>query len=248
MPIYIGNQKINVSGVSKVYVGSQLVYQPGAVVLDYLDLSGQTTAYNTYDAFSFTGTALAYYTDGSYIDVTADVTVSSPDMTSAGTKTITVTYTDGVDTITATYSITVSKAWRTLYDNSSGKVVLKLVTKTLTKGGVPASISSHAEQIRINYTTSKDSSAYLGCTWSNGGSHAVTDTTSRTKYTRTFTYDQGHDIVYVKYRSNGNGSSGTNYQADGSWYRNGLWTSSVGAQVANSSSWSLTVYKLEEYY
>lgn len=45
-------------------------------------------------------------------------------MTAAGTKAVTVTYTENGVTKTASYNITVSKAWRTIYNNSSGKVVL----------------------------------------------------------------------------------------------------------------------------
>lgn len=46
MPIYVGNQKIEMSGMDKVYVGTTLVYQKNAVVLTGITLSGYTTTFN----------------------------------------------------------------------------------------------------------------------------------------------------------------------------------------------------------
>ena len=159
MPIYIGNQKINPSGIEKVYVGTQLVYQ-NVPVLVSISTSGQTTSYKTYDTFSYNGTCTATYSNGTTAIVTP--AVSSPTMSSAGTKAVTLTYTENGITVTTSYNITVSKAWRIIYNNSSGKMVVKLNTgKTFTKGGVPANISSHTEQIRINYTTTCDSGALV---------------------------------------------------------------------------------------
>ena len=118
MPIYIGNTKIKVDGVGKVYVGSQLVYQSGAAVLDYIVLSGQTTSLNRNSAFSFGGTVTAYYTDGTTADVTADTTFSGYNMSVAGTYTVTASYTEDSITKTATYTLTVNKIWEQLWSGS----------------------------------------------------------------------------------------------------------------------------------
>ena len=72
-----------------------------------LTLSGQTTSYHVNDTFSFTGTCTANYSDGTSAAVTP-TSVSSPDMSTTGIKTVTVTYTEGGTTVTATYDITVT--------------------------------------------------------------------------------------------------------------------------------------------
>ena len=77
------------------------------VELDYIELSGQTTAYNVNDTFEFDGIVTAYYTDLSSDEV-EPTDVSEPDMSTAGQKTVTVSFTDGGITKTAQYVITVS--------------------------------------------------------------------------------------------------------------------------------------------
>ncbi|MDY4819468.1 MAG: Ig-like domain-containing protein [Bacilli bacterium] len=75
--------------------------------LSEIKLTGQTTSYNLNATFSFDGTCQAYYTDGTNKSVTPTA-VSSPDMTTTGTKEVTVTYTENGVSKTATYSITVT--------------------------------------------------------------------------------------------------------------------------------------------
>lgn len=65
-----------------------------------------TTSFNVGDTFAFDGKVTATFSDESTEDVTASATVSSPDMTTAGTKTVTVSY-EGKE---ATYSITVTES------------------------------------------------------------------------------------------------------------------------------------------
>jgi len=71
-------------------------------------VSGQTTVFSVGDTFEFDGTVTATYSDNTTKDVTASATVSEPDMSTAGTKEVTVTYTEGEDTKTASYTITVN--------------------------------------------------------------------------------------------------------------------------------------------
>ena len=73
-----------------------------------LVISGQKIEFTVGDTFSFDGTCTLKYTDDSTKVVTP--VVSSPDMSSAGTKTVTLTYTEYGVTVTATYNITVSEA------------------------------------------------------------------------------------------------------------------------------------------
>ena len=78
-----------------------------AATLVSIAVSGQTTTYNVGDSFSFDGTCTATYSDASTKTVNP-TNVSVPDMTTAGQKTITVTYTEGETTVNTTYDITVN--------------------------------------------------------------------------------------------------------------------------------------------
>ncbi len=80
---------------------------PIVSVLKEIKLSGMTTEYELNDEFSFDGTVTASYTIGE--DKTVEPTdVSSPDMTTAGTKEVTITYTEGDVTCEEKYNITVT--------------------------------------------------------------------------------------------------------------------------------------------
>lgn len=80
-----------------------------AATLTKIELSGQTTEFNVGDTFTFDGTVTATYSDNSTKTVTP-TSVSSPDMSVAGTPEVTVTYTEGEATATAKYTITVKAA------------------------------------------------------------------------------------------------------------------------------------------
>ena len=78
--------------------------------LDHIVLGGTyQTEFYVGDTFTHDGlTVTAHYDDASSLDVTSSATFSDPDMSVAGTKTITVSYEDNSITKTATYDITVS--------------------------------------------------------------------------------------------------------------------------------------------
>jgi len=78
-------------------------------LLSQITLSGQTTSYSKGAAFSFDGECTASYSNAPDKVVTP-TSVSSPDMTTVGTKKVTVSYTEGQTTKTADYYITVNKA------------------------------------------------------------------------------------------------------------------------------------------
>ncbi len=83
---------------------------PDPVTLSSITLSGtQKTAFEVGDSFTYEGLVVtAHYSDETSHTVTG-YTVSTPDMSTAGNKTITVTYTENEATKTATYQITVSE-------------------------------------------------------------------------------------------------------------------------------------------
>ena len=76
-----------------------------------IEVSGDyPTSFHVGDAFSHEGIVVtANYDDSTTRDVTALATFSEPDMTSVGIKTVTVSYTEGEVTKTATYDITVNE-------------------------------------------------------------------------------------------------------------------------------------------
>lgn len=76
--------------------------------LKSIEVSGQNTSFTVGDTFSFGGTVTATYDDGSTKDVTSAATFDGYDLATAGSQTVTVSYTEGSITKTATYSITVS--------------------------------------------------------------------------------------------------------------------------------------------
>ena len=129
MPIYNGTQKVKPSGIAKVYVGTQLVYQSISVVS--IALSGQTTTFNVGDTFAFGGTVTATYSNGSTANVTNSTTFSGYNMSVAGTYTVTASYTFNGTTVTASYSITVTNPMPDLYYNFEYKL------NTSTKGFDP---------------------------------------------------------------------------------------------------------------
>lgn len=77
------------------------------VVLSSITISSYTTEYEVNDLFEFDGVVTAHYSDGSD-DVVEPTNVTEPDMTSSGTKEITVSYTEGGVTKTASYNISVT--------------------------------------------------------------------------------------------------------------------------------------------
>lgn len=78
-------------------------------ILESIAVSGQTTTYTVGDLFEFDGVVTATYDDNTTATVTP-TSVSVPDLETSGTKTITVTYTEGNITVETTYTITVNEA------------------------------------------------------------------------------------------------------------------------------------------
>lgn len=94
---------------------------PSAKSLSSISISGQTTEFSVGDTFSFGGTVTAHYSDSTSLDVTSSSTFSGYNMSSSGSQTVTVSYTEGGLTKTTTYSITVSEAEDELITFSKAK-------------------------------------------------------------------------------------------------------------------------------
>ena len=103
----IGNQTVTVSYTHK---GTTKTDTYGITVsagtLSSIGVSGMTTQYQKNYSFSFDGTCTATFANGYQKSVTP-TSVSSPDMSTAGNKTITVSFTYNGNTRTTTYDISV---------------------------------------------------------------------------------------------------------------------------------------------
>ena len=80
------------------------------VTLESISVSGQTTAFTQDDTFVFGGTVTAHYSDGSSADVTNSAAFTGYNMSTIGSQTVTVSYTEGEVNKTTTYTINVSAA------------------------------------------------------------------------------------------------------------------------------------------
>lgn len=82
-------------------------YNLDVFALSSISLSGQTTTLPLDSTFSFDGTVTATYTNGTTADVTNSTTFSGYDMSTAGTQTVTASYTENGITKTTTYELIV---------------------------------------------------------------------------------------------------------------------------------------------
>ena len=110
----VGNQTVTVSytaGEGEGAVTKTAAYTITVIQLTSIALSGNyKTEFYTGDAFSSDGIIVtATYSDNSEEVVTAAASFSEPDMTTVGEKTVTVSYTKGGVTETATYTIQVDE-------------------------------------------------------------------------------------------------------------------------------------------
>ncbi len=136
----LGNQTVTVSygGKSQTY---QITVSQGS--LSSIAVSGQTTTYMKNTVFSFDGTCTATFANG-YQKVVTPTSVTSPDMSTAGNKTITVSFTYNGNTRTTTYDITVNSD-RTVIEEgysvigtvtyTSGSEVISVNTLSTSKSG-----------------------------------------------------------------------------------------------------------------
>ena len=97
-------------GEVQLYKLSEGVTPPPAATLESIAVSGQQTVFTVGDTFAFDGKVTATYSDGTTKDITASAKVSTPDLSTAGTKEVTVSYTENDVTKTTKYNITVKTA------------------------------------------------------------------------------------------------------------------------------------------
>lgn len=101
-----GSATITVTTVDGSYTATCLVTVTSTKTVNSISVDGQTTNFNVGDTYLFDGTVTAYYNDSTSSTVASGYTVSSPDMSTSGEKTVTVTYSGK----TANFTITVNDA------------------------------------------------------------------------------------------------------------------------------------------
>lgn len=136
----VGNQTVTVSfgGQSKQYS-----INVSAGTLSSIAVSEMTTTYVKDAAFTFDGVCTATFANG-YQKAVTPSSVSSPDMSTSGVKTVTVSYTYNGNTRTTTYDITVN-SYRPVYEETysvigtivytSGEEVISVNTLSTSKSG-----------------------------------------------------------------------------------------------------------------
>lgn len=158
-----------------------LVTQSTAVELSSISISGSyNTEFTVGDTFSFGGTVTANYSDSSSSDVTESASFAGYDMSTAGNQTVTVSYTEGGVTKTASYGITVS--------NDTPEPVEVTLSGKYNYSSRTHSGSNYPSWPNMYIEFNEDGSA----TWHNG----------RTNYLGTYSCD-----MYFLYTATNNGTS-----------------------------------------
>ena len=169
-----GNQTVTVSytyqNITKTTT-YEITVNPGT--LSSISLSGQTTSYQKNAVFSFDGTCTATFANG-YQKVVTPTSVSSPDMTTGGNKTITVSFTYGETTKTTTYDIIVNTT-RVVMEAAEEYVTLSWTSANTTVAS-PSDKGISGSTANNVYYESGDSALRLG-TGSGGGTINISSTT-----------------------------------------------------------------------
>ena len=158
-----------------------------------LDTSDAKTIFNVGDSFDYEGLSVtANYSDGTD-DIVTDYTVSTPDMSSVGTKTVTVTYSESEVEVNKTYEITVSAVVVSSIDVEDPKTSY-FVGDTFVKPTVIATFSNGSTSDVTNSAT------FSGYNLSNSGNQTVSvsytnGATVNTSYSITVTAVTGTSLV-----------------------------------------------------
>ena len=129
--------------------------QGAAATLTSIAWTGYTTTYTVGDEFKADGTVTATYSDGSTKVVTSEASFSTPDMTTPGTKTVTVTYegetTTGVITVNSASSVSYTALFGASYN--SKKVQDYTSTWSATNAGFTVDL--------VNWNNSQNNWSYI---------------------------------------------------------------------------------------
>ena len=159
----IGNQTVTVSYTYKnVEKTKTYSINVAAGTLSSIAVSGQTTIYQKNAEFSFDGVCTATFENG-YQKVVEPTSVSSPDMSSSGNKTVTISYTYNGKTKTTTYEITVN-AYRKVMEETYSLIGTATFNSSIVVDPLGAFTVS-----TTGYTTFESSAIRLASGGQNGG-------------------------------------------------------------------------------
>ena len=167
----VGNHEVTVSytykGTTKTQKYSITV---NAGTLSSIAVTGMTTEYVKDAVFSFDGTCTATFENG-YQKVVTPTSVSSPDMTTGGSKTVTVSYTYNGKTETTDYTISVNTHRTVIEETYSVFATVTYPSNVQTFDSTKLSVSTSG------YTAIESDSIRLG-SGSNTGTVTVTSLNS----------------------------------------------------------------------
>ena len=191
----VGNQTITVSYTFKgIEVTNTYQITVSQGTLSSISVSGMTTQYQKNASFNFNGTCTATFVNG-YQKTVTPTSVSSPDMSSTGNKTITVSYTYNGNTASTTYSINVSSN-RTVIEvetSSINSTITWPTSSTATITGDLLSVSCTAS----GKTVYESSSIRLG-TGNGGGTLSIYSGSTITKVDVVAKYYTGYSSAILK--------------------------------------------------
>lgn len=118
--------------------GNVLWEEVSVVSLDYITIDLYKTKLPTGSTFVFGGMVIAVYTDGTNAEVTSSATFSGYDMSTAGTYTVTVSYTENGVTRTANYSLQVANTQTSTVKLTVGKSQDITTTQYYNRISVPS--------------------------------------------------------------------------------------------------------------
>ncbi len=167
----VGNQTVTVSYAHKGTTKTQ-TYEItiSAGTLSSISVSGMTIEYVKNAPFTFDGTCTATFENG-YQKTVTPTSVSSPDMSTGGNKTVTVSYTYNGKTVSTSYTITVNAYRVVMEDTYSVFASVTYPSNTQTYDSTKLSVSTSG------YTTIESNSIRLG-SGSNTGTVTVTSLNS----------------------------------------------------------------------
>ena len=179
------------STANSIYCESYTITYEANKTLSSISLSGTyTTSFTEQDEFSHEGmTVTANYEDSSTKDVTSSATFTGYDMDEVGNQTVTVSYTEGSTTKTATYGITVNAGpkYTVTFDAEEGTCGTASLTEEAYKGGVtlPSAICTYDGWTLAGWATSTSSSTNVKPTIYKAGStyKPTSDVTLHAVYT-----------------------------------------------------------------
>lgn len=163
-------------------------YPEDSKTLTSISLSNKTTSYEVGDTF-IKPTVTASYDDSSTKDVTDSATFSGYNLNNTGYQTVTVSYTEGGVTKTASYSINVTASTKTLTSISvSGQKTSFNQNSAFSFGGTVTATYSNGTQADVT-----DSATFSGYNMSQTGNQTVTVSYTYSGLIKTTTY--GIEVV-----------------------------------------------------